>query len=367
MPVDFVTNQEIILEARRNLDQGAWDYLVGGSESETTMRRNRMGFDCLAFRPRVLRDVSDLDASTTLLGHPLRIPVVLSPMGSIVLFSAEGAVPSAHAAEEFGTVHVVSSGAEPGLETIASCTRGPKVFQLNASAGLDSAKEKIDRAARAGYVALGWTVDHAASGRRERPMLGRSKSNAMERFTSKERSSKPNWRAMATWDTLDAIKEMADRAGLPFLLKGIGTGEDAALAVEHGVDVVWVSNHGGRNLDHGRGTIDVLPEVVEAVGGRAAIVLDGGVQRGSDVVKAIALGATAVGIGKMQGFGLGAAGEQGVLRVLEILEDEINTTMAFLGVSGLDQLGPEYLCEAKPVTFPHEMSQFVHLIEGQIR
>jgi len=367
MAVDFVTNQEIILEARRNLDQGAWDYLVGGSESETTMRRNRMGFDCLAFKPRVLRDVSEVDASTTLLGHPLRIPVVLSPMGSIILFSPEGALPSARAAEAFGTIHVVSSGAEPGLERIGSSTKAPKIFQLNATADLEAAKEKIEGAAKAGYVALAWTVDHAASGRRERPMLGRTKSNAMERFRAKDKKSRPNWRAMATWETLDRVKEMAGRAGLPFLVKGIATAADAALAVEHGVDVVWVSNHGGRNLDHGRGTIEVLPEVVEAVAGRAAVVLDGGIQRGSDVLKAIALGATAVGIGKLQGFGIGAAGAEGVFRVLEILEDEIEITMAFLGVNRIDQLGPEYLCEAKPVTFPHEMSQFVNLIEGQIR
>ena len=163
---------------------------------------------------------------------------------------------------------------------------------------------------------------------------------------------------------MDRIK---DFAGLPFLVKGIATAEDAALAVEHGVEVIWVSNHGGRQLDHGRGTIEVLPEIVQAVGGNAQVVLDGGIQRGSDVVKALALGANAVAIGKLQGWGLAAAGADGLVRVLELLEEEIQIAMALLGITRLDQLDASYLCAAEPVTFPHEMSAFVNLPANQIR
>ena len=163
---------------------------------------------------------------------------------------------------------------------------------------------------------------------------------------------------------MDRIKELA---GLPFLLKGVATAEDAAIAVQHGVDVVWVSNHGGRQLDHGLGSIEVLPEIVQAVAGRAQIMLDGGIQRGSDVLKALALGANAVAIGRLQGWGLAAGGTAGVVRVLELLEAEMIVAMGLLGVTSLDQLTPAYVGKAEPVTFPHEMSAFAHIPGGQVR
>ena len=166
-----------------------------------------------------------------------------------------------------------------------------------------------------------------------------------------------------TWETLDAIKQIA---GLPFILKGVATAEDAALAVEHGVSAIYVSNHGGRQLDHGRATIEMLPEIVDAVRGRAEIVLDGGIVRGSDVLKAIALGARAVAIGKLQGWGLAAAGQAGLIRVLEILKDEIVTTMGLLGVTRLDQLTPNYLCKVQPMGPTHEMSAFPHMPGGRL-
>jgi glycolate oxidase len=162
---------------------------------------------------------------------------------------------------------------------------------------------------------------------------------------------------------LDAIKEMA---GLPFILKGVATAEDAALAVAHGVGAIYVSNHGGRQLDHGRATIDMLPEVIAAVDGKAEVILDGGITRGSDALKAIALGARAVAIGKLQGWGLAANGQAGLVRVLEILESEIVTTMGLLGVTRLDQLNPAYLCKVEPLTPAHEMSAFPHLPGGRL-
>jgi glycolate oxidase len=167
-----------------------------------------------------------------------------------------------------------------------------------------------------------------------------------------------------TWDTVEMVK--AETKGLPFLLKGIGTAEDAAIAVEHGVDVVWVSNHGGRQLDHGRGSLDSLPEIVEAVQGKAGIVVDGGVQRGSDILKALALGAQAVAIGKLQGWGLAAAGKDGIVRVLELLENEMISAMGLLGVSNLSKLTPRHICAADPVIPPHEMSMWVNMPGGRL-
>ena len=162
---------------------------------------------------------------------------------------------------------------------------------------------------------------------------------------------------------MDQIKAMW---GGPFMLKGVGTAEDAKLAVEHGVDVVWVSNHGGRQLDHALGSLDVLPEVVQAVGDRASIVVDGGIQRATDVLKAIALGADAVAIGRLQAWGLGAAGKDGCVRMLELLEHEMISGMGLLGITSLQQLGPEYVCRAEPVTPPHEMSAWANMPGGRI-
>jgi isopentenyl diphosphate isomerase/L-lactate dehydrogenase-like FMN-dependent dehydrogenase len=356
MPIDFVTNQEIIFAAHRNLPQNVWNYLSGGAESETTMRRNRFGLDSLAFRPRVLVDVSTIDPLTTFLGHKLRVPVMLAPIGSLQAITPEGGVAVARAAEEFGTINFVSSVTQPCLEEIAAASRNPKVFQLYVQGDLKWIEGLLARVKKAGYAALCLTVDTAHYGHRERQMMDRW-------LPPSRRGSGYEYRAALTWETLDAIKKMA---GLPFILKGVATAEDAALAVEHGVDTIYVSNHGGRQLDHGRATIDVLPEIVETVGGKAEIVLDGGIMRGSDVLKAIALGATAVTIGKLQGWGLAAAGQAGLVRVLELLENEITTTMGLLGVTRLDQLTSAHLCKVEPLGPTHEMSAFIHMPGGQL-
>lgn len=351
MALDFVSNQEIIMEARRNLSQNVWDYLTGGAESETTMGRNRFGLDSLAFRPRILVDVSRIDASTTFLGHKLKIPVMLAPIGSLQALTPEGGVAVARAAEEFGTVNFVSSVTQPSLEEIAAASQNPKIFQLYVQGDMKWVENLFARVKKAGYAALCLTVDTAYYGRRERQMMDRW-------LPPSRRAAGYEHRAALTWETMDAIKEMA---GLPFILKGVATAEDAAIAVEHGVSAVYVSNHGGRQLDHGRATIEMLPEIVAAVGGRAEIVMDGGILRGSDVLKAVALGAKAVAIGKLQGWGLGAAGQIGLVRVLELLEKEITTTMGLLGVTRIDQLKPTYVCKTQPLGEAHEMSAFIHM------
>ncbi len=358
MPLDWVSNEELIQEARRRLHQGAWDYLVGGSALETTLRRNRLAFDRVAFRPRILVDVSHIDPSTTFLGQPLRIPAILAPIGSLQVFDPAGAVAATRAATAFGILHAVSSVTLPSLEETAAATPAPKIFQLYVHGDLDWTADILGRVRGAGYAALALTVDVAHYSRRERPMV--------TRYAPPTRRVAPYQRYLAslTWETLDRIRELA---GLPFMLKGVQTAEDAALAVEHGVDVVWVSNHGGRQIDHGRGSLETLPEIVQAVGGRARIIVDGGVQCGSDILKAVALGADAVALGRLQGWGLAAGGEGGVVRMLEILEDELICEMGLLGVTSIGQLSPAYVCPAEAVTPPHEMSSWVNMPVGRIR
>ena len=358
MSVDFVTNQEIILAARRNLTQDIWDYLSGGAESETTMRRNRIAFDSLALCPRICVDVSKIDTSTTFLGQKLRIPVMMAPIGSLQTITAEGGVAVAKAAAEFGTMNFVSSVTQPSLEEIAASTNHPKIFQLYIRGGLEWCEEIIDRVKRAGYMALCLTVDTAHYSRRERQMMNRWLP------PNKRAETTRHFQATLTWEMMAAIKKMA---GLPFILKGVATAEDAKIALDYGVDVIYISNHGGRQLDHGRGTMDVLPEIVRVASGKADIILDGSILRGTDVLKALALGCKAVTIGKLQGWGLGAGGQAGLVRVLELLEEELVIDMGLLGVTRIDQISEKYVCKAPPVCFPNEMSAFAHLPGGQIR
>jgi isopentenyl diphosphate isomerase/L-lactate dehydrogenase-like FMN-dependent dehydrogenase len=353
----FLSNEQIVVAARDRVSQGVWDYLVGGSESETTMRRNRAAFDRLAFRPRVLRDVSKIDPSSTLLGQPLRIPVVLAPVGALEVFTPEGAAASARAAAEFGTLKVVSSASAPALEETASASERPKAYQLYIRGDGDWLTEMVERIKAAGYFAFCLTVDVAIYSRRERPLLS-GWTPPSQRGPRDALARRQSFGSLMNWERMARIKEMV---GLPFMVKGIATPEDAELAVQHGVDVVWVSNHGGRQLDSELGTMDLLPEIVQAVGGRAEIVVDGGVQRGSDVIKALCLGARAVAIGKLQGWGSAAAGSAGIVRVLEILEDEMISAMGLLGVTSVDQLGPAYVRKAELVTAPHEMSAWVNM------
>ena len=353
MAGEFATNQEIIAAAHRNLPQDVWDYLTGGAESETTLRRNRLGFDCLALRPRVLINVSKVDTSTTFLGHRLRIPVMLAPIGSLQVLTPDGGVATARGAAEFGSIPFISNVVKPAFEEIAASTDQPKILQLYVRGDLAWCKDVVGRAKAASYAALCLTVDNAQYGRRERQMLGRYLPPS-----NREQPERRPFQALLTWDMLDALR---DHAQMPLIVKGIATAEDTLLAIEHGVDVIYVSNHGGRTLDHGRATIDILPEVVEAARGRAEVILDGSVARASDVVKAIALGARAVTIGRLQGWGLAAAGAAGLVRVLEILEDELIVTMGLLGTTKVEQIVRTHVCEARAVTPPHETSAFPHL------
>ena len=343
----FATLQEIAGAARQKLSANVWDYMAGGAESETTLKRNRLALDSIAFKPRVLRDVAAVDCSATLLGVRMPIPVAIAPCGSVRDLDPEGTLAVARAAEEFGVASFLSASSPPPptLEEIAAATRHPKVFQLSVRDDPRAIDERVERAIDAGYRAIGFTLDGVVPGRRERDLANRHV--PVGRRPGAPTTSSPG--ATFTWDS---VKRFRDTHETPLVLKAIVTGEDAALAVEHGADVIYVSNHGGRQLDHARATIEALPEVVQAARGKAEIMFDGGILRGTDVLKAIALGADAVAIGRLMCLGLAAAGQAGVVRVLELLADEIGTAMALLAVTDLDRLDESYLVAAQPVARP---------------
>jgi isopentenyl diphosphate isomerase/L-lactate dehydrogenase-like FMN-dependent dehydrogenase len=336
---EFQSLQEIVMAAKRKLPPHLWDHLSGGADSETTLKRNRLALDSLALRQRVLVNVADIDIETTLLGQKLATPVFLAPVGGFLGMShPEGIVPVVRAAVAKRTAVFVSTAAKPSIEAGAQAVKEPLIFQLYIRDGRKWIEDMLDRAKAAGYRALCVTVDRAWYGRRERDLISRA--NVREGFGD------PRYQASITWSDLVWMKE---RMKGPLIVKGIATGEDARLCVEHGADVVYVSNHGGRQLDHGQGSIEVLPEVVEAVAGRAEVLVDGGILRGTDVVKAIALGARAVGVGKLLGWSLAAGGQAGIERMLELLEIEIRTAMALMGVSSLSQLNPSWVRPVTPI------------------
>ena len=341
---DFRILQEFYKAARERLEDGPWDYLRGGAETETTLRRNRAALDAIAFRPRVLRDVEHVDTGSQLLGHPLRIPLVLAPIGSLQDFDPDGGAAAARAASRFGIVKMQSWGSQPGLEAVAASCEGPKLYQLYVRGDEGWVDEHVRRAADAGYVGFCVTVDLDYYSKRERDIAKRYVTTARRTGGKDE-----HFQRRFGWADITRIKERFD---IPLIVKGIATAEDAHLAVERGVDVVYVSNHGGRQLDHGRGAVDVLPEVVDAVRGRAQVMVDGGFLRGTDVVKAMALGADAVGVGRLYGLALAAGGEDGVVRMLEILEEEIRACLGMLGVTGFGELDAAYLHHRAPAVLP---------------
>ena len=345
----FLNLHEIVLAARAKLDRNYWDYLIGGAETETTLRRNRLAIDSLAFRPRVLRDVSRIDTGSTFFGRRVRIPVMLAPVGSIETFTPGGGATAAKASGAFGVPQMLSSACNPGLEATAAAADNFRIFQLYVRGDDAFVDDHVRRAKDNGYPVFCMTVDTAMYSRRERDLARRFVKPWRVRATGQD------FQAALSWDN---VKRFKDRHDLPLILKGIATGEDAAIACDLGVEGVYVSNHGGRQLDHGRGALDVLPEVVKAVDGRATVIVDGGFMRGTDVVKGIALGAQVVGLGRLTCMGLAAAGEAGLVRALELLEDEIRIAMGLLGVHSLDMLDGSYLHPAPAVTPPHVTSAF---------
>jgi isopentenyl diphosphate isomerase/L-lactate dehydrogenase-like FMN-dependent dehydrogenase len=346
----FQNLHEFIRKARAQLNQNAWDYIAGGAETETTLRRNRMALDEIAFRPRVLRDVSRVDPSVEVFGRKLRMPVVLAPVGALEIFDPEGGASVVRGAGRFGAAHMLSSVTQPGLEKTAEAAPDAlRMFQLYVRGDDAFVEDYVSRAVDNKYAAFCITVDTAHYSRRERDIAKRYVRESRIRATGGD-----NQKALS-WATVKLVK---DKFKIPLIIKGIATAEDAQIAVDHGVDWIYVSNHGGRQLDHGRGSMHVLPEIVQAVKGRARIMVDGSISRGTDIVKAIASGADLVGIGRLQCWALGAAGENGIVRMLELLEDEVVRTLGLLGVTSFAELNSSYLHPAAPTNVPSVFSAF---------
>ena len=347
---EFQNLHELVRKARANLNQNAWDYIVGGAETETTLRRNRMALDEIAFRPRVLRNVAEVDTSVKVFGRKLRLPVMLAPVGALESFDPGAAASVARGAGTFGAAHMLSSVSQPGLENVAKAAPDAlRIYQLYVRGDDAFVEDHVSRALANGYTAFCLTVDTAHYSRRERDIA--------KRFVraSRLRVSGSDFQMGLEWRTVKLIK---DKYKIPLILKGIATAEDAAIALDHGVEWIYVSNHGGRQLDHGRGAMHVLPEIAAAVAGRAKIMIDGSFCRGTDIVKAIAMGADLVGLGRLQCWALAAAGEAGIVRLLELLEDEVIRCLGLLGVTNFAELDKSYLHAATPTNLPHVLSAF---------
>ncbi|WP_422030916.1 alpha-hydroxy acid oxidase [Reyranella sp.] len=347
---EFVTLHEIVKAAKIRLNPNIWDYLIGGTETETTLRRNRLALDTIAFKPRVLRDVSKIDPSAEILGKKIRLPVMLAPVGSLESFEAGGGITVAKGAGASDVAMLISSVTTLSLQDIVKGGAGPKIYQLYVRGDDAWVADRVKEAMDAGYDAFCITVDTQVYSRRERDIA--------KRFVK-------SWRAVATgqdhqaafsWKNFIAVRDKFP--DVKFMLKGIGTGEDAELACQNGVWAVYCSNHGGRQLDHGRGSAEVLPEIVEAVAGRAKVAVDGSFSRGSDIVKAICMGADWVGLGRLYCYGLAAAGAAGIERVIELLEEEMKEVMGLLGVASLSQLDKSYIAKSMPTNLTGVHSAF---------
>jgi isopentenyl diphosphate isomerase/L-lactate dehydrogenase-like FMN-dependent dehydrogenase len=347
---ELLTTTEIVALAKKRLPATAWDFIVGGAETETSIIRNRHALDSIGFRPRVLRDVEAATPKTKFLGVEHRMPVLLAPIASLTDVDEEGALPVARAAREFGALMLVSSVTQPPFEQVARAAGERFALQLYTDGDEKWVVDTAKRAAQAGAKALCLTVDVPTFGRRERHIHRRA--NMAGRVFGALRSGESH-RGRADWQLVEKLKKAVK---LPLMVKGIQTAEDAELCVKHGVDIIYVSNHGGRQLDYCRGAIELLPEVISVARGKAQFVIDGGFMRGTDILKAVARGAAMVGIGKLQALALGAAGERGVVRMLEILETELTVSMKLLGTNTIDDLDGTYLQPATPVTVPGVLS-----------
>ncbi|OGU23799.1 MAG: alpha-hydroxy-acid oxidizing enzyme [Gemmatimonadetes bacterium RIFCSPLOWO2_12_FULL_68_9] len=340
-PVNLADYEEL---ARQRVEPGAWGYLAGGADDEATLRDNVAAYQRLRLVPRVLVDVSSVDPATTVLGQRVAFPVLLAPTAFQTLVHPEGERASARAAAAAGTIAVVSTMSGYRLEDVAAAAPGPKWFQLYCYRERDVTRRFVERAEAAGYSAICLTVDLPRVGNRERDIRNRFflpptvRPRNFEELVGVDVESRGNevffqyiQRLIDPSLTWEAVQWLRSITRLPVLLKGILAAADARRAVEHGVAGIVVSNHGGRQLDGVPATIDALPEIAAAVGGRAELLVDGGVRRGTDVLKALALGARAVLIGRPYVHGLAADGEPGVRRVLEILQTEFELALALAG------------------------------------
>jgi len=304
--------------ARATLPPDVWAFADGGSSSEATLERNRHALQHLAIEQRVLMSVHVVDTSATFLGLTLPSPIIVAPMGGMYRFHPLGDVEMARGATRDGGMSVVSGVAGWPLEEIGAAGSGPLMFQLYWLGDRDWVSEKLQHVVAGGFKAFCLTVDTAAYSRRDRDLMLRTP--GQRRGGPVPAPELRDTQSPLTWADVDWVRRQVP---LPFGLKGILTAADARLAVQHGVDFVWVSNHGGRQLDDGRATIDALAEIVDAVQGRLPIVIDSGFRRGTDAIKALALGATLVAYGRTPLWGLACGGADGVQAVLRLLNEEL--------------------------------------------
>jgi L-lactate dehydrogenase (cytochrome) len=372
--------------AQRRLPRSVFDYLDGGAEGELTLAENCRAFRDVLFRPRGAVAVGNCDLKIQVLGHELAFPAMLAPVGYSRLMHPEGEVAAAHAAGEAGTGYILSTISGHKLEDVKAASKGPCWYQLYLMGGREAAEGSIDRARRAGFSALVITVDTPVAGLRERdPRNGMKELLGSSWFARipylPNILAHPGWlasfllaggvpklenvvvqgkgpmalvdvgaalaSATVTWEDLRWIREVWSG---PIVVKGLLTGDDARRAVDEGARAVVVSNHGGRQLDSVSSTLRALPEVVAAAKGQIEVLMDGGVRRGSDIVKALCLGARAVLIGRGYAYGLGAAGPAGVAKALEILRADVERTVRLLGCPSVAALDRSYV--EVPVSWP---------------
>ena len=356
----------------------AFDYIDGGADAEVTLRENCRVFEDVTFRPRCAVVLPQVDLRTTVLGHDISMPLILAPVGSSRMFWPKGEAAASAAAGKAGTIYTLSTLSGTRLEDVKAATTGPCWFQLYLCGGRDVATAGIARARAAGFSALVLTIDTPVAGLRERdPRNGAKelisrKPLAMLPYLS-QMLSRPRWlldffadgglmnfpnvmlpegpmgyadvgaaleSAAVCWNDIRWIR---DAWNGPIVVKGVHIGDDARRAIDLGASAVVVSNHGGRQLDGVSPTLRALPEVLEAAGGRIEVLLDGGIRRGSDIAKAVAIGARAVLIGRAYAYGLGAGGEAGVTRALDILRADLARTMKLLGCPSIQELNRSYV------------------------
>jgi 4-hydroxymandelate oxidase len=345
--------------AKARLPQPEYDFIAGGAADEITLQRTRAVFDAIMLRPRMLVDISEPDLSTTVLGQRIEFPIMVDPAGHHGRAHPEAELATARAAGALGTVMILSSGSTYTLEEVAKAATGSIWFQQYLYKDKGLTKMMAQRAQEAGYRALCLTLDSTVRAKRERnirhnysaPPSPNYAGLELQEYSWEFSSDAPRGAnslidRAATWSYLDWL---ADNTPLPLVVKGIMTGEDARLCVEHRVRGVIVSNHGARQLDTTFASIEVLPEVVEAVDGQVEVYLDGGIRRGTDVLKALALGARAVLIGRPLFWGLAVNGEPGLRAVLQMLRDELEMAMAMCGRATIRSIDLSLLGTVSPL------------------
>jgi 4-hydroxymandelate oxidase len=357
--------------AKTRLPQPEYDFIAGGAADEITLRRTREVFDAIMLRPRMLVDISQRDLSTTVLGQRIAFPIMVDPAGHHGRAHPEAELATARAAGAMGTVMILSSGSTYTLEEVAKAATGPIWFQQYLYKDRGFTKQMAQRAQDAGYTALCLTLDSTVRAKRERNIRNNYSNQPSPNYAGLQlqemswtfssdapRGANDLIDRAATWSYLDWL---ADNTPLPLVVKGIMTGEDARQCVEHGVKGVIVSNHGARQLDTTFASVEVLPEVAEAVDGRLEVYLDGGIRRGTDVLKALALGARAVLIGRPLFWGLAVDGEPGLRAVIQMLRDELEMAMGMCGRPTVQSIDISLLGTVSPLLSALHQPQHLRL------